>query len=550
MSATTAHEPSVSPGEWLKTLARSGARPLLRSGLLLSADALAAIAFAAGLALAIPNLTRGWIHAAPWLALAAASASLRGLAALASLQVAGRAARDIKAATRRGVVRAALARPAGDRTTTGEAMSAVVEGVEALDGYFARFAPARTAATLAPVVVLAAIAIASPVSAGILLVAMIPFIAGMALAGMAAGEESRRQFQALERLSAIFLDRVRALPLILTFEAEREQTAVVAGAAEDLRRRTARVLRVAFLSSAVLEFFAALSVALTAVYCGFSLLGLLPFRAPETLDLSRAIFVLALAPEVYGPMRRLAAVYHDRQAAEAAVPALAAAKAQPAATASPFSLTAAPAIRFCAASVIYPGSDRPVFERFDLTLEAGATTALLGPSGSGKTTLLHLLLGLAPLSGGEVLVNELKLSEIGGFARFVGWAGQSPLIVPGSLAHNIALGRRDASRRDIDAVAARVGLDEAASRRTNGLDALIDERGGGLSGGERRRIALARALLKNAPVLLLDEPTANLDMATERRLLSVIAQAAERRTTLIATHSEAVAALADRVVRL
>ena len=357
------------------------------------------------------------------------------------------------------------------------------------------------------------------------------------------------EFQALERLSSIFLDRVRALPLILAFEAEGAQTQAVTVAAEDLRLRTARVLRVAFLSSGVLEFFAALSVALVAVYCGFSLLGVLPFKTPETLDLARAFFVLALAPEVYAPMRRLAAVYHDRQAAEAAAPALSVERPQRTAIPSIWFSTA-PAIHFHDVAIVYPEADRPTFDGFDLVLEAGSTTALLGASGSGKTTLLHLLLGLVSLTRGEVWVGDLKLSDIGSFAPAIAWAGQSPLITPGTLADNIALGRQGASRAEVEAVAARVGLGEAAARRVGRLDVRIDERGGGLSGGERRRVALARAFLKNAPILLLDEPTANLDLAAERQLLPLIAKAAQARTTLIATHSEAVAALADRIVRL
>jgi ATP-binding cassette subfamily C protein CydD len=309
------------------------------------------------------------------------------------------------------------------------------------------------------------------------------------------------------------------------------------------------VLRVAFLSSGVLEFFAALSVALVAVYCGFSLLGVLPFKTPETLDLARAFFVLALAPEVYAPMRRLAAVYHDRQAAEAAAPALAVERPQGTAIPS-ICFSTAPAIHFHDVAIVYPEADRPTFDGFDLVLEAGSTTALLGASGSGKTTLLHLLLGLVSLTRGEVWVGDLKLSDIGSFAPAIAWAGQSPLITPGTLADNIALGRQGASRAEVEAVAARVGLGEAAARRVGRLDVRIDERGGGLSGGERRRVALARAFLKNAPILLLDEPTANLDLAAERQLLPLIAKAAQARTTLIATHSEAVAALADRIVRL
>jgi ATP-binding cassette subfamily C protein CydD len=436
----------------------------------------------------------------------------------------------------------------GGRVTGGEALSAVVEGVDALDGHISRFAPARLAAAVAPLLVIAAVAVASPVAAGILLAALVPFGLVMALAGGAAAEESRRQFLALERLSGLFLDRVRALPLVLAFQAEEAVTRDLSLAADDLARRTIRVLRVAFLSSGALEFFAALSVALVAVYCGFNLLRLLPFPVPEQLDLKRAFFALALAPEVYAPLRRLAAAYHDRQAAEAAALTLAALPA-PAPAPPAASFDAPPAIRFQAVTVTYVAGEAPVFDRFDLDVAPGEVVALLGPSGSGKTTLLNLLLGLAPLSGGEVSIGDQRLSHLGSIAASVAWAGQSPLILPGTLADNLALAHPGAAREDLTRAARAVGLDAVLDGR-DGLDTRLDERGAGLSGGERRRLGLARALLKPAPILLLDEPTAELDAASEQALLPILRQAARGRTTLIATHSEAVAALADRVVRL
>lgn len=522
------------------------------SGLLLILDAFAAVGFALGLAFGVTGISSGLLRAAPWLALLAASAALRGLLAKAAAEAGAGAALTVKAFARRHAFAAVLAQPPGGARTAGESMAAVVEGVEALDGYFSRFIPARLASAAAPLVVIAAAAFASPISAAIMTATLIPFIVGMVLAGLSAAEESRRQFQALERLSGLFLDRVRALPLILAFQGEAVQVRALTLRADELQRRTASVLRIAFISSGVLEFFAAISVAVVAVYCGFNLLRLLPFPVPETLDLTRALFVLALAPEVYAPMRRLAAAYHDRQAAEAAVASLAplSQATQPLTVAPPPSLDRAPAIRFVGATVLYPGTDRPVFDRFDLDVPPDSITVVLGPSGAGKSTLLHLLLGLAPLSAGEVWIDGLQLSAVGSFAPLIAWAGQAPLIVPGTLADNIALARRGATHEEIAEAAERVGLGGALGARTMGLDARLDERGGGLSGGERRRLAFARALLKPAPILLLDEPTANLDVESERRMLSVITEAAKGRTTLIATHSDRVAALADQVIRL
>ena len=430
------------------------------------------------------------------------------------------------------------------RRPSGDSMTAVVDGVESLDGYYARFNPARLAAAVSPVLIIALCAIASPVAAGILTLTLIPFAFGMILTGTAAAAESRRQFLALERLSGLFLDRVRALPTLLSFQAEARTTVEIARSADELEKRTGRVLKIAFLSSGVLEFFSALSVALVAVYCGFNLLHLLPFPVPESLTLSRAFFVLAMAPEVYAPMRRLAAAYHERQAAEAAAVSLADALPAPTRTRrAPVTASApAPTIRFRGVTITYDDGVSPVRD-FDLDVPAGAIVALVGPSGSGKSSLLHLLLGLAPLAAGEVEADGLALSAAGSFTDRVGWASQAPVVVPGTLGDNIALAARGSSRQRLQAVATLAGLD-------GDLDRILDEAGGGLSGGERRRLGLARALLKPAPILLLDEPTANLDAASETALLPVIRAAARGRTTLIATHSAEVEAMADVVVRL
>ncbi|TCS09921.1 thiol reductant ABC exporter subunit CydD [Caulobacter sp. BK020] len=547
MSASFTAQLDAVARPWLKALTRSGDRASTAAALWLLADAPAAVAFAAGLALAVDALPRGLAAAAPWLVLLALAAASRGLLGRRAADAGARAAAAAKDRARREAIASVLG-GAGGRPTGGQALSAVVEGVEALDGHVARFAPARLAAAVAPLLVIAAIAVATPVAAAILLATLVPFGLVMALAGGAAAEESRRQFLALERLSSLFLDRVRALPLVLAFQAEATVTRDLSVAADDLAKRTIRVLRVAFLSSGALEFFAALSVALVAVYCGFNLLRLLPFPVPEQLDLKRAFFALALAPEVYAPLRRLAAAYHDRQAAEAAALTLAALPAP--APAPPVAVfDAPPAICFQTVTVTYEAGEPSVFESFDLAVAPGETVALLGPSGSGKTTLLNLLLGLAPLSGGEVMVGDQRLSHLQSIAASTAWAGQSPVILPGTLADNLALAHPGATREALEQAARAVGLDAVLQGR-GGLGAELDERGAGLSGGERRRLGLARAMLKPAPILLLDEPTADLDAASELALLPILRQAARGRTTLIATHSEAVAALADRVVRL
>lgn len=513
-------------------------------------DSVAAVGFAAGLAGALATLDGGSAATVPWLVLALASGLLRGACAFAASEAGARRADRIKALVRHRAAESLLGRtrPGAPATSGGWAQSFVDE-VDALDLHVARFLPARAAMTISPFIVLAATASASPVAALILTGTLLPFVLALALAGGAAADQSRRQFTALSRLSGLFADRLRALHLILAFRAEERETQTLARAARDVADRTIRVLRIAFISSAALEFFAALSVALVAVYCGFNLLGLLPFPVPERLDLGRAFFVLALAPEFYAPMRRLAAAYHDRESAESAAERL-----QPLlapdrdADASPAPVISAPAIVFRDVAIVYPNGTEAL-NGFSLEIAPGETVALLGPSGSGKSSMLHMLLGLVRLSAGDVTIDGRDLAQFGSVAPFASWAGQDPLMLAGTIGYNIALADRSANRDRIEAAASLVGLDTVLQRR-GGLDVALDARGGGLSGGERRRIALARALLKPTPLLLLDEPTAHLDGAAEAELIALISRIAEDRTTLIATHSLALAAIADRVVML
>lgn len=485
----------------------------------------------------------------PWYALIVGGALVRAGAVFAASRLGAVRARRLKRFLRERLMRAALRTPPGQAASLGERVAAVVDEVEALDGWFARFEPLGFASRLTPVLILGAIAVASPIVALILIGALVPFALVMALAGMAAAEASRRQFDALAHLSGLFVDRVRALPVVLAFQAEQAEAAKVEGAARGVARRTLAVLKFAFLSSAGLEFFAALSVALVAVYCGFNLLGLLPFPVPEQLDLPRALFVLALAPELYLPLRRLAAAYHDKQLGQAAAERLADVLDGPSAPEpSSAAIEAAPAIRFEGAAVRHP--EGPLIGPVSFTAPAGAVTAILGPSGSGKTSLLSLLVGAAPLADGEVFVGEHPISKVRSVARSVAWAGQTPALAPGSIAYNIGLGRTDAPPGEVAQAARLAGLEPALRQRTDGLATELDERGSGLSGGERRRIGLARAWLKPAPILLLDEPTADLDEAAEHEVIARLRDVAKGRTVLLATHSERLAAQADHVVRL
>ncbi len=538
-----AHKPSL-----VASADRSG---VWAGNLAVAGDAVAAVLFAWALTQALVSFRVGSPTLMPWLATIEFALALRAGLAWATLRLAANRARRVKRELRRRVLEAVLNAPAGARRLAGEAAATAVDEVEALDSYFVRYVPARAGAVIGPLVVLAAAAAANPGAALILIATLVPFIALMALAGGAAAEASRRQLEALSKLSGLFADRVRALPLILAFQGEDRETRQIARAARGVSDRTLSVLRIAFVSSAGLEFFAALSVALVAVYAGFSLLGLLPFKAPETLTFQRAFFVLALSPEFYAPMRRLAGAYHDKQMGEAAWARLEAVLASPVAHAPVLlTLTTPPAVRFRGARAGFADEPDLSIGPIDFEVPAGGVAILMGPTGSGKTTLLRLLVGDALLTSGEVEVDGHPLSQTASFAPMIAWAGQSAILLPGSIAENLAMAAPGATRAEIAETAAWVGLGPALAARPGGLDALIDERGSGLSGGERRRLGLARAMLKRTPILILDEPTADLDEAAEAAMIAIIVRAAQGRTVLIATHSERLAAIGDKVLRL
>lgn len=429
----------------------------------------------------------------------------------------------------------------------GERAALAVEDVEALEGYAIRFVPAQVSARLAPAVIALAVFFASPVAAVILLATLVPFALVAMLAGDAAARSSRRQLDALARLAGLFGDRIRALPVVLAYQAGPAQTLRVGAAAGEVAERTLGVLRVAFVTSAALDLFAALAIALVAVYAGFSLLGLLPFPAPEVLEFREAFFALALAPEFYAPLRRLAGAYHERQLGEAALDRMAgmagAGASGPNALEDTDPHGKPPSIELHAALVKHGGEDSTLGP-VSFSCPAGGITVLLGPSGSGKTTWLRAMLGVLPLAAGRMEVDGEVSSGLG---RRAAWSGQTPFFLPGTLSMNLGTDRDCAAR---DELLRALGLETMLARRSQGLDLVVDEQGSGLSGGEQRRLALARALLAQRDVLLLDEPTAELDDATEARVLEALVARRGSRTIVVATHSPRLAAIADQVEHL
>lgn len=418
---------------------------------------------------------------------------------------------------------------------SGAEASRAVDSIEMLEGLEARYQPLRRAAVVAPFLVAAGVALASPISAAILLLTLVPFVAGLALAGTAARAAADRQLGALRDLNGLFVDRLRALPEIRHFGAEDRILRQMAEVSRDLAARTIATLRIAFLSSGVIDFFAAIAVALVALYTGFNLLGILPVEVPEALGLLAAFYVLAMAPEFYMPFRRLAAAYHDKQLGEAAEADLA---AMPVETARP-PLGSFAGLRATDLAIRHP--DGPLIGPLSFELPPTGLTVILGPTGSGKSSVLAALAGRVPVVSGSIAWAD-------GAAPPLAWAGQRPLILAGTLGANLALANPGATAFEIDAAVRGMGLEQLVQSR--GLEAELDWRGSGLSGGERRRIGVARALLSGRPLLLLDEPTADLDSDAAGRVRDAIVSAARTRALLAATHDEALAAQARSVLRL
>jgi ATP-binding cassette subfamily C protein CydD len=415
-------------------------------------------------------------------------------------------------------------------------MHLAVDSIAATDGLVSRFLPLRAASGLSPLVIALAVAPASWVASSILLATLVPFILAMALAGGAAAQRAEAQHVALTRLSGLFVDRLRTLPTIVGFSAEERIARHLGDAALDVARRTMAVLSIAFASSAILEFFAALSVAMVAVYCGFSLLGLLPFTAPEHLTGVRAFYTLALAPEFYLTMRRLAAAYHDKQLGEAATAAMAAEMNK----LPPLPPPLATPTQLAGHGVMLAHPEGAVIGPLDWTWLSPGLHAISGPTGGGKSSLLLGLVGQVPVAAGEITADSVPFTP-GALNGVVGWAGQQVALLPGSLRDNLAMGNADAPT--MMACLEVLGLGSMLAQR-GGLTMGVDHRGSGLSGGERRRIGLARAILSGRPILLLDEPTAELDVITAGAIRALLRELANSRMVVVATHDADLVAMA------
>ncbi|MFM4677507.1 cysteine/glutathione ABC transporter permease/ATP-binding protein CydD [Aeromonas media] len=425
------------------------------------------------------------------------------------------------------------------RRPAGSWASLLLEQIEEMQEFFSRYLPQMAIAVFIPLVILVAV---FPVNwaAGIILLGTAPLIPlFMILVGVGAADANRRNFQSLARLSGHFLDRLKGLRTLQLFMRTQAEGEAIRDASEDFRERTMEVLRLAFLSTAVLEFFAAIAVALVAVYFGFSYIDHLNFgNYGAKVTLFTGLFVLFLAPEFYAPLRELGAHYHAKAqaigAAEQLLEFLEAEVSEPASGSAPFQADGPIRVEARALEVL-SAEGKVLVGPIDFTLEAGTRTALVGISGAGKSSLVNALLGFAPYRG-SLRVNGQELAELdmSQWRLQLGWLSQNPQLFHASLRDNLLLARPTASDAELEAALVRAQAWEFA--REKGFDYPVGDQAGGLSVGQAQRLALARTLLKSTQLMVLDEPTASLDRHSERAIMSTLEDAAKGKTLLMITH--------------
>ncbi|WP_350275820.1 thiol reductant ABC exporter subunit CydD [Kribbella sp. HUAS MG21] len=424
----------------------------------------------------------------------------------------------------------------GERS--GELTTLATRGIDALDDYFSRYLPQLVLVGVVPLVVGARMLAADWLSALIVVVTLPLIPVFMVLVGLTTKAATARHWATLQTLAHHFLDVLAGLGTLKVFGRSRAQVETIRRLADRQRRTTLATLRIAFLSSLVLELVATLSVALVAVSVGLRLV-------EGRLSLETALLVLILAPEAYLPLRLLGAHYHASAEGLAAADQLFTVVEQ--ATPEPGHAIPDPAAAIVLRGVTVDSREpgEPAVDDLSLVIPPGQVTGIVGPSGGGKSTLLGLMLGTVRPDRGQVLAGgtDLAAADLRRWRRDLAWLGQDPVLFAGSVADNIRLGSTTADELAVRRAAATARVDVP-------LDLVLGERGAGVSAGQRRRIALARAILRDAPVLLLDEPTESVDPETEQALLESLPAAFAGRTVVLVTHRPALLDLCDHIVHL
>jgi thiol reductant ABC exporter CydD subunit len=436
---------------------------------------------------------------------------------------------------------------------TGELAAAAVPGVDSLQAYFAGYLPSLVLATVVPVSVLIWV-VPQDLLAAVCLAATVPIlIVFMVLIGKGAQARTRSRWQVLTLLSSHFLDVVSGLETLRAHRREAAQAQTLRDVGDRYRRETMATLRLAFLSALVLELCAMIGTALVAATIGVQL-------TEGHLTLRAGLTVLLLAPELYGPLRAVGQQFHASADGLAAAEQLMTVLDEPATVAPPrrasSSLTAPDPrlypVCFDAVSYEYPGRTGPVLKDLNLELAPGALLALVGPSGAGKSTVAALALRLMDPSSGRVSCGGIDLRDVPAveWQRQAAWVPQRSKLFAGTIAQNIALTDPGAGRAALERAASQAGLDELLAELPDGLQTLVGEGGRRLSAGQAQRLAIARAFLRDPPLVILDEPTVNLDSQTAAQIGIEIERLAQGRTTLLITHDVRLSALADQVVEL
>ncbi|MEZ8581363.1 heme ABC transporter permease/ATP-binding protein CydD [Vibrio splendidus] len=427
----------------------------------------------------------------------------------------------------------------------------LLEQVEDMQDFFSRYLPQMSLSVIIPFIILVVV---FPVNwaAGLIFLITAPLVPMfMALVGMKAADANRKNFKALQRLSGHFYDRLQSMTTIRLFDRTNAETEVLKGASEVFRTRTMDVLKIAFLSSAVLEFFTSISIAMTAVYFGFTYIGELNFgHYGAGITLFAGLFILILAPEFYQPLRDLGTFYHAKQQAVGAAESIVEFLETDITKVKSGNTQLDPAqginIEATDLKVLSPEGVQLVGP-ISFALNTRQSTALVGPSGAGKTSLINAILGFMPYEG-SLKINgiELRDLDLASWRKTISWVGQNPLLLHGSIRDNVTLGKHDIADQVVENALEQSFASEFVNE--HGLDYMISDRSGGLSVGQSQRLALARAMIQDGQFWLLDEPTASLDTRSEQLVMKGINSNIESRTALLVTHQLAPLKSVDNIL--
>ena len=421
---------------------------------------------------------------------------------------------------------------------TGSWANLMLEQVENLHNFYARYLPQQFLSLIVPILILCVV---FPINwvAGLILFSTLPLLPiFMALAGIKAVEANQRNIGVLSRMSGQFLDKLRGLETIRLFGQAKKQTEQIYQSTEEFRLSTMDVLKMAFLSSAVLEFFTAISIAVMAVYFGFTFLGELDFGGyGVAVGLFTGFFCLMLAPEFYQPLRELGVFYHDKAAAIAAADNIETFLNEEVLSHQVLQkdFQNQPLVIQAKDCVVLSVQGKCLTQPLNFEICEKQHIALVGQSGAGKSSLMNMLLGFLPYEG-SVTINGVELRELNlsQWRAKLAWVGQNPQLIRGSLKENILLGNREVSEQSLEQALSRSKADEFVYRL--GLEHQVQDSNAGISGGQAQRIAIARALLRDYELLMLDEPTASLDLQSEQQVLEALQHLSQQYTTLMITH--------------